>query len=116
MAGKKLNEPIILEHGTYTIKARHVNGTYPPRYLEDIVSIPPMVAKGDKEEVMVGFDTWKDAPNTANSKRVYAFDDETGDILVWSEYAHLMLQCQINCLFLPTGHGCSQHNLEPPFL
>ena len=79
MTGKKFLEPIIVEHGTYTIKVRLVRPNHPPNALEDIVSVPPMVAKGDKDKIVVGFDTWKNAPN---SKRVSAFDDETGDILV----------------------------------
>lgn len=76
-------DPIILEHGTYTIKARVVRVGCQERNLEDIVSVPPMVAKGKNEEVVVGFDTWTNAPN---SKRVPAFDDETGDILVSTIY------------------------------
>lgn len=98
MGGK--SDTIILEHGTYTIKARLVKMGCQERNVEDIVSVPPMVAKGDNNEVVVGFDTWKNAPN---STRVYAFDDETGDILVRTGFSFLMGKCSVCLTNTPPG-------------
>lgn len=82
MSGKK--GPVILEHGTYTIKARLVD----PKKLEDrnvsdIVSVPPIVAIGDSGKALVGFDTWNEASHSEWKK---AFDKDTGDILVKKIY------------------------------